>query len=585
MQREAATREGICPYVAYINRNTNTGLFRLSMNSVLNHKEGCSSVARPTSREVANTDAVNVGVLANNSIRGSEIISVATSKLTRMAPGEVKVWTAYRARNIILRAGFKNFATDFQKLPIWGAQFTAVNPGSRFDIQTTEEGRFDSMFVGIGAARDIARKTGLPFGAIDACFMKHPLYNNGELHIFAVRDGENAILPVAIGLYQTESSATYASFCENIIAFGGKLWFRDRECIIFHDGFKGTEAFVDGAECGDALCFKHVIGSMRQHLRRKAKQRQSTSAAGASCRDVEQRQRESAAPQRHRKRIKRAFRDDLAWSVQKATSSREYESQLATFRKHNSDAAEYLSNLDVKKWATYALLEQGYHTFGHSTSNIVEALNGVFVDIRKEHPLQCVDSIVAWTMKKLSKRRDHAKELQSRNAILTHYAKTLSDEQRDLMRAGQYMVIPSTDEVFYVERAALESTRYIVDVTEGTCTCPDWCMYQLPCRHIWQVGLQLGLFDGDEKMREFFKKFTNPALLSSNYATAYQEYSIQLPRLDDSCGPCAPSCSVVLPPATLMRKKRGKKPTKRKRSRGHTSADGGARTRRRCRKE
>ena len=77
-------------------------------------------------------------VLAHEKMTGKSVADAALGRDGRMA-GSVKAHTARRARNTVMYGADKDYVEDFCKLPAWGRQFVADNPGSVFHIEKTAD--------------------------------------------------------------------------------------------------------------------------------------------------------------------------------------------------------------------------------------------------------------------------------------------------------------------------------------------------------------------------------------------------------------------------------------------------------------
>ena len=79
-------------------------------------------------------------VLAHKKMTGKSAADAALGRDGRMA-GSVKAHTARRARNTVMYGADKDYVEDFCKLPAWGRQFVADNPGSVFHIEKTVDNK------------------------------------------------------------------------------------------------------------------------------------------------------------------------------------------------------------------------------------------------------------------------------------------------------------------------------------------------------------------------------------------------------------------------------------------------------------
>ncbi len=256
--------------------------------------------------------------------------------------------------------------------------------------------RFRRLFISIAANIEVAFASGIRFAAVDAAFSKHTEYRDGCLHLLTTRDGNNEILVLAWAICETESGDTYTYFaywCHQ----AGLSRYLNKHCIIFSDRQKGIVKFHDNFLARLGKCFRHIIGNARTNIR----------GTGTT------------------------FEDELAWCLRKANTRALYEFWLAKIEEVCPAAAHYFDQMlgPHEHVYQYAMNDLKIGTHGHKTSNIVECLNGVFVDAREQAPYRLNDMVLQWCGEKLKERVDNMTKWIDEGHILTPYCHDLWMQQ------------------------------------------------------------------------------------------------------------------------------------------------------------
>ena len=76
------------------------------------------------------------------------------------------------------------------------------------------------------------------------------------------------------------------------------------------------------------------------------------------------------------------FHAEQVHQIQQAKTENEFKQKLSLLRRGFPEAAKYLNALDHEKTFLYRLLEEGYTSHGHRTSNVVEIMNKVIKEAR-----------------------------------------------------------------------------------------------------------------------------------------------------------------------------------------------------------
>ncbi|KAK9386507.1 hypothetical protein V1515DRAFT_145358 [Lipomyces mesembrius] len=123
----------------------------------------------------------------------------------------------------------------------------------------------------------------------------------------------------------------------------------------------------------------------------------------------------------------------LLWQAARAFSKAKFQAYIEAIHKIYPAAAQYLKEISAQYWANYAVPTSRY---GHLTSNIVESVNSLWLDIRSLPILIALQIIWHSMMEKFYIRR--TRNFQSE---LTEYAQNYVNTQCDQSRRYlQYLV-------------------------------------------------------------------------------------------------------------------------------------------------
>ena len=241
----------------------------------------------------------------------------------------------------------------------------------------------------------IAFGCGMRFSAVDAAFSKHIVYREGYLHLLTTRDGNNKTIVLAWAVCETESGDTYKYFSDKCHE-AGMTRYLNASSIIFSDRQKGIKVFHNKFPAKVGRCFQHIIENCRKHLHGSGQ----------------------------------TFQAKTAWEVRGAPTERDYKLQLARLKRESPRAAKYIDAIKPHvEVFQYAMNAEGIATHEFKTSQIVESLNGVFVDARKDAPYRLNAEILKWVGKELEERTENIKKWIAAGHPLTPYATQLFQVQ------------------------------------------------------------------------------------------------------------------------------------------------------------
>jgi hypothetical protein len=162
---------------------------------------------------------------------------------------------------------------------------------------------------------------------------------------------------------------------------------------------------------------------------------------------------------------------ELLYSLQKAQIRRRFDKLAKELQRKAHWCHHYFfkrDELPVESWAHYAFLEEGFSTYGHKTSNIVESMNGAWKPFRAMHPYWLLDSTVEWCHNMYAERGYETHERKRAGHLFTKYAQDLINRQRQLARNRKYKISSGRDVFYCTDETKRNGTRYSVS---QMCSC------------------------------------------------------------------------------------------------------------------
>ncbi|KAH6831603.1 hypothetical protein C2S53_010578 [Perilla frutescens var. hirtella] len=108
-----------------------------------------------------------------------------------------------RSRNIAIEMIYGDYDKSYAQLPAFLHMVQLRNPGTLYEFLTTSENQFQYMFLALGPCIRAFQDGSRPVVMIDGTHLKGR--NKGILFVATTKDGNEQILPIAIGLDQHQS--------------------------------------------------------------------------------------------------------------------------------------------------------------------------------------------------------------------------------------------------------------------------------------------------------------------------------------------------------------------------------------------
>jgi len=270
-----------------------------------------------------------------------------------------------------------------------------------------------------------------------------------QLFLIVATDGDNQIIPLAAQIAKSETAEAWGTFlqgCASCMPFPNTS-----EMNILSDRSKGIDAAVTRV-CSQAqhvYCTVHLVRNVMAHIR--------SAADGALLKD-------------------------LINHAADAPLKADFEHLMCEIRRVNDAAFRYLAAIKPELWAqSHSKIPR----FFVVTSNAVESLNAVLVNARKQGPVKVLVALYDWIFKTFGVRRAQSMELQQQ---FTNRAWTTLQEAAQAGRLCSKVIING------VEAQVYEKNRtFAVRLNDVSYSCGQLDMLGLPCRHISERLLRLGL--------------------------------------------------------------------------------------------
>ena len=329
-----------CPYRAIWRFHVNKGLGTWDLdrkNSILVHAIGCQSKRRLTSDMLVHQKEFVSKIASRKTVTIKHLYNAALTE--GVSKASVSARTLYRAKHELLCQMASDYDNHFDHMHTWAQNYCAKNPGSHWDVQRDEEGRFKRVFLSFGSARDLAMQTGIGFSMVDGTHMHHVHYRDGVAHMCTTLDGNNRTILLAAAICETESASTWAYFGEKCLQAGLGKYLDQALSVVMHDRMKGIQRFMEFfPKAKDLECWRHIIDNIYRHLG-------GTKGLGVK----------------------------LLWAIRKAETFHEWEKHFNVVADISAKAADYISNnINGQRNFKYKILEEGIRSHNRTTSQASE---------------------------------------------------------------------------------------------------------------------------------------------------------------------------------------------------------------------
>ncbi|KAJ9564652.1 hypothetical protein OSB04_000618 [Centaurea solstitialis] len=255
----------------------------------------------------------------------------------------VSYWQAWRAKWQAINMIEGDPEDSFTRLPLYFYNLELNNPGTQTRIVVGNDGRFVSCFCALGCSI-VTFRSGLlrKVIIIDGAHLKGRY--SGTMFLAVAMDGNNQVVPIAIGVAKSESGEHWTWFLsmlrECIGEMEGLVFMSDRAAAIH----QAINTVYPNAH--HALCCRHLFMNIK--------------AKAPSIDDNK----------------------TLFWKTCKANTAHEFEFQMNALIAA-VPYAEMLNRIDANKWSRAHFLGQRYNIM---SSNSVESMNA-HATVARKHPI------------------------------------------------------------------------------------------------------------------------------------------------------------------------------------------------------
>ncbi|KAH6771050.1 hypothetical protein C2S52_015853 [Perilla frutescens var. hirtella] len=211
-------------------------------------QRGCSS-SRVPARVIAKHFArklVGKGVV----LKPKEMMS----ELLREYRIQIDYSFALRSRNIAIEMIYGDYDKSYVQLPAFLHMVQLRNPGTLYEFFTTSENQFQYMFLALGPCIRAFQEGSRPVVVIDGTHLKGR--NKRILFVAVTKDGNEQILPIAIGLSPIENDDSWKWFLSRLDITLGE----SEDLLIVSDQHQSIKNAVAAVfpRTAHGLCYYHL---------------------------------------------------------------------------------------------------------------------------------------------------------------------------------------------------------------------------------------------------------------------------------------------------------------------------------------
>ncbi|POM65269.1 Mutatorlike Transposase [Phytophthora palmivora] len=293
-----AANGGSCPFFVQLYKRR-TGMWAIS-SMCLAHMD-CVSVAKPTTKQIAQLPTFVSAVNADNTLSASALIALVSSRDGISLVGQER--SVYRAKRMVMDLTLKGLKKSYQLIEPYFDAFKKMNPGSTAIME-----RDDQVQSAVWSQNRNQRVLG-----IDCSHSKCQYYGGQQMHLVG-RDGNMQNVTIAFALVPSEDIPSYTWFFDILDSHPIDI----RGIPIFCDRSKAMLSVADSRGLNLKYCTAHIARNfIHEH---------------------------SNVKEQHKL---------LVWGLQACYTDSEYKSRLSWIEKElGSKAMTYLKNIPPERWIT-----------------------------------------------------------------------------------------------------------------------------------------------------------------------------------------------------------------------------------------
>ncbi|KAJ9553785.1 LOW QUALITY PROTEIN: hypothetical protein OSB04_017830 [Centaurea solstitialis] len=381
--------------------------------------------------------------------------------------------TAWRARWKAITLIRGSHAESFTRLPMYLYNLERANPGTITSIRTDSSGRFAECFVALGVAIHTFLQNLRPVLIIDVAHLKREYL--GTMFLVVAMDGNNNIVPVALGVGRSETADEWTWFLNKLKTCIGE----PRGLVFMSDRAASINAAITAIfpNAHHALCCRHLVMNVR-----------------------------SRAP-----RIKQ-FKTPY-WKACKAYTTRVFDRMMNLLQAVVPEGAQLMQEVGVERWSRAHFPGQRFNIM---TSNSAESINALSKCARKLPIVGLMEYFREFQQEwYFIRRRKGGLEninilvLQELNHQLTEWAQKKIHKR--IVKSATWTAHGIGYDKWEVRDYGYNAE---VDMHHRNCTCLKWQVSGLPCGHAITVAKRLGKND-------VFYLVTQPYYMAELYKATY----------------------------------------------------------------
>lgn len=322
----------------------------------------------------------------------------------------------------------------------------STNPNSILQLDVSNDGRFERFFSSFHACALGFNAGCRPLLFLDGTFLKDK-YKGILLSATAI-NGENEIFPLAYAICNAENESNWEWFLSRL----KQVVLENRKLTFISDRCKGLIEAIACVypESHHAYCLRHLKANF------------STQVAG-----------------KYRGQIKKKL---LTLFDQAAYSYRveDHEVALQTMRGIAPDAEIWARNSNPNHWANAFFMGERY---GEMYSNVAESFNAWILEARNLPIHVMVDHIRIQIMDLSYRRRNVCVAWE------TKLCPSIDARMRKMMEQSRGIHVNCSDGIVF---EVCTRPSCVVNMLEGSCTCREWQVLRLPCKHACAVIHKIG---------------------------------------------------------------------------------------------
>ncbi|KAH6815949.1 hypothetical protein C2S51_020769, partial [Perilla frutescens var. frutescens] len=361
---------------------------------------------------------------------------------------------AYRAKRKALHSIDGSYESQYAKLWDYAQILRSSNPGSTVIMALEEAGgsnapkRFSKMYICFDALKKGFLSGCRPIIGVDGCFLKGP--HKGQLLTACTLDPNNDTYVIAYAIVKSETRENWEWF---LALLKEDLMIERTDMYTFmSDKQKGLipafESMFPGAE--HRFCVRHLHGNMKM--------------AGFKG---------------------NAFKNAL-WTAARASTIPAFSKAMQDIRKLDPGCVEWLYDKPPSQWSRSHFKEDLKCDI--LTNNMCESFNNCILDAKDRSILTMLEWIRQYLMRRLSTYRDRAVRNWEGRLLYGRIAKML-DRRKN--KAADCIPLKSDDWNYEIE--CFDGERVTVDLKSHTCSCRDWNVSGIPCKHAVSAMYAQGL--------------------------------------------------------------------------------------------